>query len=369
MYKALLVDDKEIFVREIERLDVWGDNSGFRVAGRAANGADALGKLRAEACDLVITDICMPGLDGIGLLRIIKEEALCPCVVLFSEYSEFEYARRGLIHGAFDYLVKPVDEQGLKQLLERATLFLREKDARSESAGEFSDAERNGDLYAASEEKRLRALIGIDTDRIPDAFSEAVRRIRQFLHPHSPKPPYLIHRLYLNIVAAIFEKYPWLNLYTFYPRYENPKNIGDGEDDLRRILEELTGFIHEMLPTNIQGTLHSICDFILENPEAEINLPAVSEKFFINHTYLSNLFRQKTGRRFNEYVTLVRMSRARCLIEQSDLKIYEISNRLGYNDADYFNRLFKKFSGKTPTVCRKTFPETAKLAKAPISKH
>jgi two-component system response regulator YesN len=172
----------------------------------------------------------------------------------------------------------------------------------------------------------------------------------------------------MDTVAAVFEKYPWLSLYKFYPRYENPKSADCNEDGFRRMLEELTGFVHEMLPINIQGMLKDICSFILENPESEINLPAVSEKFFINHTYLSDLFRRKTGRRFNDYVTLVRMSRARRLVERSDLKIYEISNRLGYNDADYFNRLFKKINDMTPTMCRKAFPETETRAETPVSR-
>jgi two-component system response regulator YesN len=47
------------------------------------------------------------------------------------------------------------------------------------------------------------------------------------------------------------------------------------------------------------------------------------------------------------------MTRARYLLECSDMRICEISNGLGYNDADYFNRLFKRFSGHTPTECRK----------------
>jgi two-component system response regulator YesN len=358
MYKTLLVDDRKISILELKRLGVWGSASGFEVAGKAADGAEALKLLRLNPYDLVITDIRMPRLDGICLLQEIKKEGLCLCVVLLSEYSEFEYARSGLVLGAFDYLVKPVEEESMKKLLSRARQFLDGAEKQTQRLPKtLADEDQNRYFYPIAEEKNILACIGVQNDRIPALFCDAAQSAEQLLQPGAPLLSGIVRKLYQNIVSSVFEKYAWLARYTPIERYGKPDPWSHGEenelDAYRNALSDLLGYVGSLLPGGMNNTLQEICSFILENPESEISLSFISEKFFINHTYLSNLFRQKTGLRFNQYVTLVRMSRARYLLEHSDLKICEISSCLGYRDSDYFNRLFKKYSGKTPTDCRR----------------
>lgn len=349
MYRTLLVDDREIYIIELKRLGVWGEKSGFELAGKAQDGARALEMLRQEHFDLVITDICMPKLDGIRLLQEIKKENLCPLVVLLSEHSDFEYARNGLQFGAFDYIVKPVQEQKVSEVLTRAAEQLKEM----ESKKQLEEAGSEGELfYPEAEEKSMLRNIGVLNEEIPEQFLNAAQTVCQIYGPGEPRAACVVRRLYLNIVSAIFEKYAWLPLYldagSFIKKTIDKDLTGYGE-----ALAEALAFVKSLLPPGLQGVLQDICAFILENPEAEINLSSIADKFFINHTYLSNTFRQKTGIKFNDYVTSVRMSRAGYLLEHSQLKIYEISNALGYRDTDYFNRLFKKSTGKTPTDCRR----------------
>ncbi len=124
MYRVLMVDDRDIFLIELKRLKVWGDISGFEVAGKANNGRQAIEMLKSSSYDMVLTDIRMPVIDGLQLLRKINQEGLCSCVVLLSEYSEFNYARQGIVLGAFDYLVKPPSQESLLELFKRARRFL-----------------------------------------------------------------------------------------------------------------------------------------------------------------------------------------------------------------------------------------------------
>ena len=83
-----------------------------------------LEKLEKGDTDLFITDIRMPFVDGMELLKVIHEKQLCPCTILFSEYSDFEYARAGIVNGAFDYLLKSADESQLSDALDRAYSYL-----------------------------------------------------------------------------------------------------------------------------------------------------------------------------------------------------------------------------------------------------
>ena len=126
MYNVMIVDDLEIPRYDLKRMDSW-EPAGFLIKGEAENGLEALEKLKKDHYDLVISDIKMPVMDGMELLREISAHKLCPCVVMLSDYTEYAYARECLVHGAFDYLGKPVDQDGLSSLLNRVRSFLEEK--------------------------------------------------------------------------------------------------------------------------------------------------------------------------------------------------------------------------------------------------
>ncbi|MDF2567274.1 MAG: two component transcriptional regulator, AraC family [Oscillospiraceae bacterium] len=357
MYQTLIVDDRDIFILELKRLKVWGEGLGFEIAGKASDGVQALEMLRSNHYDLVITDIRMPRIDGIKLLQEIKKEKLCSCVVLLSEHSEFEYARRGIVLGAFDYLVKPAKEQEVSELLSRTKQFIDALEAQKSLEQGIAQKGRAMTSYPSVEEKNTVALIGKNDDQVVDLFLNTAKSILHMSGEEDSGCTVVIRRFYINIISEIFSHYSWLQLYLDESSYKEP-DIDDYKncaDIYKESLYQLFDFVHRLIPREANGVLHNICHFILENPESEIKLSSVAEKFYINHTYLSNTFRQKTGHRFNDYVTSVRMARARFLVEHSELKIYEICNRLGYKDADYFNRLFKKYNSTTPTDIRKTF--------------
>lgn len=119
MYNVLVVDDSEILRRTIKRSKMWGEASGFAVTGEAGDGLEALEKMKQNHYDMVITDIKMPRMDGIELLEAISKNRLCPYVVLLSDFTEYGYARKGILFGAFDYIGKPMQDTDLSLLLNR----------------------------------------------------------------------------------------------------------------------------------------------------------------------------------------------------------------------------------------------------------
>ena len=74
MFKVMIVDDVEVMRRDVKRLKLWGESSGFIIEAEAVDGLDALEQLEKHSIDLVITDIRMPHVDGIELLRQISEK-------------------------------------------------------------------------------------------------------------------------------------------------------------------------------------------------------------------------------------------------------------------------------------------------------
>ena len=95
--------------------------------------------------------------------------------------------------------------------------------------------------------------------------------------------------------------------------------------------------------------------FIEEYSSEELSLNRVAKAVNINSNYLSEKFKQVTGINFVEYVARTRFERAHDLLRNSNRRISEIAFAVGFQSLSQFNRVFKKFSGKSPTEFRAVF--------------
>lgn len=109
MIKVLVVEDEDIIRRGLIGTVDWL-SAGFAVAGEAINGKDGLEKIEKIKPDLVITDIRMPVMDGLEMLRKAEEKNFEFEKILLTSYGEFEYAQEGIKLGVIDYILKPIDE-------------------------------------------------------------------------------------------------------------------------------------------------------------------------------------------------------------------------------------------------------------------
>ncbi len=101
----ILVDDEQLVLEDLKDIVDW-DALGYEIVATARNGKQAMEKYRKLQPELVITDIQMPGMDGIELARKLRESGGQPTVILLSAYSDFAYAKRALSHGIYDYILK-----------------------------------------------------------------------------------------------------------------------------------------------------------------------------------------------------------------------------------------------------------------------
>ncbi len=105
MWKVLLVED-EVFVRESVKEIIDWEKFGFTLAGEANNGQEALNRIMADPPHLVLTDIVMPVMDGIELLRETRKAGLDCKFVMLTCMGEFEYVRQAMEYGASNYILK-----------------------------------------------------------------------------------------------------------------------------------------------------------------------------------------------------------------------------------------------------------------------
>lgn len=94
-------------------------------------------------------------------------------------------------------------------------------------------------------------------------------------------------------------------------------------------------------------------EYMNRNFTREISLNDISERFFINPYYFSQLFKKKTGETYQSYLTSLRISRAKKLLEETDLKIYEVCSMVGYSDTNHFNKVFERIAGIKPSEYKK----------------
>ena len=125
-YRIMLCEDEPLLLERLRRM-VEGLDSGFTVVGTAENGRDALEMLSQTGADLLATDIRMPVMDGIELIKKLQEEQPRLECMLISGYGDFEYARTALRLGVCEYLLKPVSEEELKKALQRIRERLDER--------------------------------------------------------------------------------------------------------------------------------------------------------------------------------------------------------------------------------------------------
>ncbi|MCP1184544.1 response regulator [Paenibacillus sp. 1781tsa1] len=125
MHQILLVDDESYVIDDLEISFPWDDYRIERIH-KAYSGMQALSILDEQTVDIVITDISMPVMNGLELIRQIKAaRPNLPCILL-TGYAEFEYAKEATKHGVVEYLLKPLDIEKLAACLESTVLSIEE---------------------------------------------------------------------------------------------------------------------------------------------------------------------------------------------------------------------------------------------------
>ncbi|WP_059052243.1 response regulator transcription factor [Paenibacillus senegalimassiliensis] len=116
MYKVLLVDDEKFILEGLSHLIDWSA-LGLEIAGMVRGGKKALEMLATTHVDILITDISMPGMNGLELIRAARQHHDQLKVIILSGYNEFDYLKEGMSLGIENYLLKPVNVSELKHTL------------------------------------------------------------------------------------------------------------------------------------------------------------------------------------------------------------------------------------------------------------
>ena len=127
MKKVMIVEDEELILQGIRNILDW-EQLGLEVVHLAHDGTEALQMWEQEPVHIVVTDISMPEMDGLTLLRKIREKEEQVRFIILTGYDEFDYAREAIRLGVENYILKPIDEEELKRQLQETVQKLEEMD-------------------------------------------------------------------------------------------------------------------------------------------------------------------------------------------------------------------------------------------------
>lgn len=129
-------------------------------------------------------------------------------------------------------------------------------------------------------------------------------------------------------------------------------NIEELEKFVNNITDVVLAHIEEMQRQKTQSIIAKVKDLVEKNYAEDASLETVASQVYISPCYLSVIFKKETNMTFKNYLINTRISKAKELLETTDLKIYEIAERVGYTDTRYFSELFARICGKTPSQYR-----------------
>lgn len=260
----LIVDDETPIREWIQFCIGHADDERFTVIGSARNGKEAYDLFREKHPQIVISDIRMPVMDGVELLRKISEEQPDTAFIILTNHAEFTYAQKAVSYGARRYLLKS-ELRGEELMAELSAVYEEQQKAEARSAKPSAEVEEKEE---SAENKVL----------LPDA----------------PQQPY------------------------------------------SRVIQDVLTYLE---------------DHYME----EISLVNVARHVYRSSEYLSRLFKAETGENFSVYLMMLRMKKARELLQTTDLKIYQVAYEVGYETPGYFTKIYRKYMGESPEDTRYQF--------------
>ena len=369
MFKVIVAEDEEIIRNGIAGL--VSSDPRFDVVAKAADGLEAMSGAELHRPDILLVDINMPKMNGLELAEALSSVDWDPLIILITGYSDFEYARKALRLGVFDYFLKPIMEDQLFDALSKACEHLEERKAASEMSNQFMEA---GDFVL---EGCLNQLEGGEIDK-----ASAVRQL-SFLNSHLNDSAF-IYKVCCSRSSSvndlISELDSLLSGRNLYLRFINSMNQAVFLcDDCSELLEDKAsgfssysfssapafgvdllvegylGLLENQRPEeHLSPQLSVAIDFISDNYMNPLfSLGNICDACNLSSGYLGRLFKKELQQSPIEYLTKHRIYRAGILLSTTDLRIYEIAERTGFSSQHYFSNTFRRYNGKSPKDYRR----------------
>ncbi|MBP2655552.1 MAG: response regulator [Firmicutes bacterium] len=328
MFKVLLIDD-EFLVRQALRIIISEFNE-FHVIGEAQNGRDALQLYEELTPDLIFMDIMMQGINGIDLSERIKARNPATTIVILTAYNDLQFTKKAMQLDIHHYLLKPFSLQEIYNVLQ---------------------------LYQETHIKKSFCTDSFVSDLFNKGFEESCAQIHEIIaEVFSVINLDNRYKILQKLMCDILQLIPSIDkTYIKYYKQKFPinesicKNISLAESWLFYLVDVV--FKQKSIHTYPQFIkIFSYIDDNINNNSISLYSAAIQAE--LSMSYLSKLFKKEFKTNFNNYVNIKKIEKSKLLLNNNTISINDISFELGYNEPNYFCKVFKKFAGLTPSEYR-----------------
>jgi len=412
----MIIDDEEILRNGIRNFINW-EELHCEVCAVAENGLDAMRQFSALTPDIVITDIKMPGMDGLEFARKVNQTAPQTKIIILSGYADFIYAQQAIDCGVVDFVIKNNPAPKIHAAVRKAVSMIEQerKDSRllcelEERASscyydlcvEFFKGVIQNRFPSPEEVEQRAAQLGINLSR----FMLAILKLPQADNINASLAHGASILEFCRTTFQAFQPILFSMNNQFVCMVLTPDD-GKANQDIYALkstcekavdtLRELTGSHVSIgvsslnnkassLPVayqsaffalqnsgahtsgsgvffteaHIQGTspnrmISQAIQFIHEHFKEELSLRRIAKELHINASYLSRLFKKSMQENMISYITHFRVERAKEMLVQTNDKLSQVALECGFQDVSYFSNIFKKYSGYSPSEYKNKF--------------
>lgn len=396
--KVMLADDELLVRLGIKSLIEW-DKHGFSFIGDAPDGMKALELMEQEVPDILLTDIIMPRMGGLELIEIAKKRYPDTLFIVLSSHNEFDYVRKAMKMGVEDYILKTsMKPSELLQILLEASSKIAKRRERASSVPVSKVHEGTGkeSITRMLCEGLHLALTHGSGANWPEAEPGEELRPNSFFMILQPQllREGVQESSAMRMLIHLFQSELGESLVCSPVESENRGivlllSVEPAESDSAAIADHLIGASSRMLGialnVGISGTIdgwsemgrayaqakemlndsrvketarediNRLLEYMKENFAMDISLRKAADFINISESYLSFIFKKETGTGFTDYLNMLRVEKAAYLLINSNMPIYEIAQQVGYENINYFGRIFKKIKGVSPQKYRSQY--------------
>ena len=341
LLRVFLIDDEKLIREGMKKLLKW-EEYGLQICGEATNGRDALQAILEIMPDIVLTDLRMPAMDGLTLASMLSQQVPSVEVVIITGYDEFEYAKEAVRSGVFDYLLKPVSQQELLDTM----LRLKSKIQNRRVGYPFEE-----------EEQLLQAIRENDGEMAVHALDTMFLRFRKAMARQSEV--YKICQKILTELDIAYRAVRGPKAVAVKPEPAEGTEVGELEMAMREYVAKIFRFggvdSSDLLVEKLKRYLET-------HYQENISLKMLEDEFYFNASYISRIFKIKTGENYSDYLLRLRIEQAQKLLTSSKYSIRQISEMVGFGSSKYFSKVFKDMVGVQPITYRSEVHKDDKLS-------
>lgn len=283
---------------------------------------------------------------AIERLKQITSLFLGTKIIVIGYEKSYEVVRNIFLNGAFDYLIQPVEAKKLEESLIRVYDMIG-LDYVVNNLQMKEDALINNIFLGGGQEKII--------------IQNIINKIYEDWKQDAINCQVITDKAKIHIYEILIDRKPWLEkfLYRNDFTYKSGFSLMRKEEIIKnwvRCFQDASEMVekYQMIDDKL---VYRIGKYVVVHVDEKLSLESVAEGVYLNPSYVSHIFKKITGMNFTDYMAEVKVDRAKVLLRDSRMKIYDVAATIGYADAEYFAKIFKKKTGYSPTAYQKMLEE------------